>query len=563
MNLELLNLIREESSSSNIVLIMFSLLAGVSNTLLLVIIQQAAENYEARDPNLQYAALFLICMLIFFICKRHVSRFIVSAVQDSLFKLRIKITDHLRHADLLSYESIGRPKILGSLSEKTELINDAATQLGELIPAIIIVTTTFIYLAILSTTAFWIALLSIVGIVFVFLLKNASVKGAMWEALKTEEEFLASFHHLLDGFKEVKMNRKRSDDLYFNYVIPIAQSYRELRKESETAMVDMRIYVFILMFLMMASIAFVLPHFSELSSQEIVDIVAVILFIWGPIGVCATTVPEVAKANLAIRNIRELERLLAEADDREEYQENSSLVKKQKGFEKIEFKNLNFQYPRQNSQMPFSVGPVNFTIRSGKIIFVIGGNGSGKSTLLKLITGLYRASIGTTRVDKTLVTTANYAHYREMFSIIFTDFHLFDRFYGIEDIVQEEIDQELEKLGLEEKTEFVDGRFSNINLSTGQKKRLALISAIFEKKQIMIFDEVAADQDPQFRKYFYEELLQELKNSGKTVIAVTHDDHYFHQADEVYKMDYGKLSVYEGPFLKGENPEDGSLVEGT
>jgi putative pyoverdin transport system ATP-binding/permease protein len=90
-------------------------------------------------------------------------------------------------------------------------------------------------------------------------------------------------------------------------------------------------------------------------------------------------------------------------------------------------------------------------------------------------------------------------------------------------------------------TRFKDGRFTNTDLSTGQRKRLAFIAAILEDKPILILDEFAADQDPVFRKYFYEDILKELKLMGKTVIAVTHDDHYFHIPDRLLKMDSGNL----------------------
>ena len=58
---------------------------------------------------------------------------------------------------------------------------------------------------------------------------------------------------------------------------------------------------------------------------------------------------------------------------------------------------------------------------------------------------------------------------------------------------------------------------------------------------IYIYDEVAADQDPEFRQYFYTKFLQELKNNGKTVILVSHDDKYFDTADKIIEMDNGLI----------------------
>ena len=178
---------------------------------------------------------------------------------------------------------------------------------------------------------------------------------------------------------------------------------------------------------------------------------------------------------------------------------------------------------------------------SGDIVFTVGGNGSGKSTLLKLLCGLYYPLRGSIAINGKNVDRDLYPDYRELFSIIFTDFHLFDRFYGIADVKESAVHTWLKKMGMSAKTQFRDGRFTNINLSTGQRKRLAYINAMLDDKQIYIFDELAADQDPEFRKHFYEVLLPELRAMGKTIIAVTHDDRYFETADRVLKMDEGQL----------------------
>jgi len=135
----------------------------------------------------------------------------------------------------------------------------------------------------------------------------------------------------------------------------------------------------------------------------------------------------------------------------------------------------------------------------------------------------------------------NYKHYRNLFSVIFTDFHLFDRLYGLKTVDEDDLDDLLVKMELASKTAYSEGKFTNINLSTGQKKRLAMIISYLEDKPIFMFDEVAADQDPVFRKYFYEVFLQNLKAKGKTIIAVSHDDRYFNMADRVLKMEFGKF----------------------
>jgi putative ATP-binding cassette transporter len=98
-------------------------------------------------------------------------------------------------------------------------------------------------------------------------------------------------------------------------------------------------------------------------------------------------------------------------------------------------------------------------------------------------------------------------------------------------------------LGLAGKTRYGADGFSSLALSTGQKKRIALLAALLKERPILVLDELAADQDPQFRRHFYEELLPALKAQGLTLVCVTHDDHYFHVADRVLAMREGRLTT--------------------
>lgn len=211
-------------------------------------------------------------------------------------------------------------------------------------------------------------------------------------------------------------------------------------------------------------------------------------------------------------------------------------------FQTIEFKSVYFHYPAKDPSSAFSVGPIDLVLQKGESLFLIGGNGSGKSTLLKLLTGLYFPVSGEVCVDGRRIDYQDYPAYRELFSAIFDDFFLFDRIYGVDEVPAERIQSLLKLMQLENKVRFENGAFSDINLSTGQRKRLAMIVSLLDDKPICVYDEWAADQDPEFRKYFYGQLLEDLKAQGKTIIAVSHDDRYFHVADRVIKMDYGKMA---------------------
>lgn len=210
------------------------------------------------------------------------------------------------------------------------------------------------------------------------------------------------------------------------------------------------------------------------------------------------------------------------------------------------FSQATHTYRREGEESTFALGPIDLTIQPGELIFIVGGNGSGKSTLAKLITGLYIADSGQMRWDDVPIDDRNRESYRQLFSTVFADFYLFDRLVGIRlEDPDEQAKIYLEKLQLDHKVEVRDGKLSTTALSQGQRKRLALLTAYLEDRPIYLFDEWAADQDPFFREVFYQQLLPELQQRGKAVLVISHDDRYFHLADRLVKLDYGKIVVSE------------------
>jgi putative ATP-binding cassette transporter len=269
---------------------------------------------------------------------------------------------------------------------------------------------------------------------------------------------------------------------------------------------------------------------------------AVILFIVGPLSSIAGTIPVYARARVAMANITTLDEFLDSPEAAAE-RKVAAVQTDFNEFSSLALDNVRFRY----NGAGFAAGPFNLEVKRGEVVFLVGGNGSGKSTLLKLFTGLYMPESGALRVDDLPLGPGFYTAYRELFSVIFTDFHLFDRLYGNANVDQKGLARWLHRLELDEKTAFENGRFTHLNLSTGQRKRLALAIACMEHRPVLAFDEFAADQDPTFRAYFYEKILPELKAAGKTVVAVTHDDRYFHCADRVIKLEYGHIESDQTP----------------
>jgi putative ATP-binding cassette transporter len=283
-------------------------------------------------------------------------------------------------------------------------------------------------------------------------------------------------------------------------------------------------------------IVFVVPKLSPTYSAQVVKITTAVLFLVGPISGLVGTLPNLAAADAAVENIGALEARLDQSLART-FDRFTPLT----SFREIELENVVFHYDDPKFGNTFTVGPINLTIRAGETIFVAGGNGSGKSTFIKLLTALYYPQQGIIRVDGRVLTAETYESYRSLFATVFTDYHLFERLYGLYDVPDEEIARELDFIEMSGKTRVVNYEFETMELSGGQRKRLALLVALLENRPIYIFDEMAADQDPAFRRKFYTEILPLLRTQGRTVIAVTHDDKYFGEADRLLKMDEGRF----------------------
>jgi ABC-type siderophore export system fused ATPase/permease subunit len=214
--------------------------------------------------------------------------------------------------------------------------------------------------------------------------------------------------------------------------------------------------------------------------------------------------------------------------------------------ENIEISGLSFKYKTddaaaQETDHQFALGPIDLDIEAGETIFIIGGNGSGKTTFMNLLTGLYKPDGGAVKINGHNIAPDDLGEY---FSAVFSGNHIFQKIYG-NDLSgrEDDIKELIRRVKLSHKVDIKDNAFSTIDLSGGQRKRLALLECYLDNRPIFLFDEFAADQDPEFRKYFYRELLPDLKAKGKTVIAVTHDDHYFDVADKVIKLDYGRVDA--------------------
>jgi putative pyoverdin transport system ATP-binding/permease protein len=537
--MEFLRLLRSESDRGTLNLLLVAVFSGILSTLLIALIIQSARSLSPGHLQLLDFAKFILCLAASVYARRYVLNETSALTERIVMKMRLRILEKIRNSSLLQYEQVGRARMYSALNESAVTLAASASHVvAGFSSAVMLIFATF-YVASLSLFAFMITLASIsVGVVLYFKTRE-DLEQSLKKSTEQETGFLGLVQQLMDGFKEVKINRLRSDDLYNNSMVTTAEETRRLRLETDRQFAWWSVFGQNFPYIILALLVFVLPAYNAESASNVAPIAAAIIFIMGPLGEVIGAVPLLFRSNVAIATIADLEAALAAAV--EASRPDALLEQRFRSFREISLRQVSFTYEQKRQNREFQLGPLDLTVKSNELLFVVGGNGSGKSTLLKVLTGLL-PSPGSIFLDGERIRSEDIASYRSLFSIIFTDFHLFDKLYGFKEIDRQRVDQLLLEMRLQEVTGVTeDGRFKNINLSTGQRKRLALIVALLEGRPVLIFDEVAADQDPDFRRYFYEVLLRRLRDEGKTIVAATHDEHYFHVADRVLKMEDGKF----------------------
>jgi putative ATP-binding cassette transporter len=392
----------------------------------------------------------------------------------------------------------------------------------------------------------WLSWPVLIGVVIfmsvgTFSLQTAIKKSAPYirRAREDHDSLFKHFRALIDGNKELKLHRQRRQSFIERVVQATAKSYRHhnvIGAGIQTASSTMGSVVF---FLLIGLLVFGVPAYTNTTPAVLTGYVLLLLFIMMPIELLFMLVPTMFRANIALQRVEALGLSLVANTKEKEAAATAALP----AWKTVELRGVAHSYYREAENSRFTLGPIDLKLTPGELVFITGGNGSGKTTLAKLLIGLYEPEAGELRINGEPVTDENRDWYRQHFTVVFSDFFLFDSLLGLEaPKLDDKAREYLVKLQLNHKLDVKDGVLSTTQLSQGQRKRLALLTAYLEDRSIYLFDEWAADQDPTFKETFYRSLLPELKARGKTVIVISHDDRYYDVADRLIKLEDGKLA---------------------
>lgn len=498
-------------------------------------------------------ALFLLYPL-----SRYASEFLLARLsQGALVDLRLQLSRKILAAALRQIEEIGSHRLLAALIDDIPAITGAIMTLPLICINAAVVISCLIYLGAIS----WMVLVAILCLMaFGILTYSIPARKAMYYFKLAREEadnLLKHFHTLTEGAKELKLHRKRRERFLENVLRETAFSYREhslngIRIYNMTASWGQSLF-----FVAVGILVFLMPLLKDIGPQILTEYTLVILYIMGPLQGLLTLSPSLGRANVAIKKVESLGLSLTSDVD---VTEDSKCAGQFTDWKRIRLQQVAHTYKNEYHELDFLLGPLDVTLHSGEIIFIVGGNGSGKTTLAKVLVGLYAPEGGSIDLDGETITDQNRDLYRQLFSVVFSDFFLFESLLGLEAPDLDKLASDyLARLQLSSKVWIDNSRLSTINLSRGQRKRLALLTAYMEDRPIYLFDEWAADQDIIFKEFFYYELIADLKSRGKTVLVITHDDQYFHIADRIIKLGHGNLEYDSANTFSPHSLNSGSI----
>lgn len=538
---------------------------GFGSTYLLALVGAMLRDPGA-SPRSSAAAFVAVAALVCLV--RFASEALLARLgQGAVLELRTRLSRRILVAPLRHVEQLGSHRLLANLTDDVLSIGNALM----LVPAL------FVNAAIVAGCLIYLAWLSRVALLLVFAFACVGIAGyyvpmargmrSLMLAREVQDTLFKHFRVLVEGAKELRLHRERGEAFLSQSLCAAAESFRRHNVVGMTTYVAAAAWGQFLFFVLLGLLVIILPALGESDRASLTGSTLALLYLIPSLQFVLNVMPALGRGSVALKKVEALGLSLAERPP-----ESGPPIPSapDRDWRRLEMIGVTHTYESEAADHHFTLGPIDLTFTRGEIVFLIGGNGSGKTTFAKLLTGLYEPESGEIRLDGRPAAAQAVGRYRQNFSAVFSDFHLFDQLLSPNSSgLDRRARRYLSKLQLERKVEIEDGRLSTTELSRGQRKRLALLAAYMEDRPFYVFDEWAADQDPQFKEVFYRQLLPELKASGKTLLVISHDDQYYDAADRIIKLNYGQLEYekliahepHDPPYLGGPTgPDEGETT---
>ncbi|MFM0099352.1 cyclic peptide export ABC transporter [Paraburkholderia nemoris] len=521
-----------------------SLVSGFGNAAMVALINQALS--ASREQLVELGLRFLMIGIVVLITRTASQTLFMSLGQNAKASLRMKTINRIAAAPFAHVERQGSARSLGVLTQDLDAIVVLFVGLPGLVMNGAVIAGCLVYLGLLSWQVLVFAAVTVLIGSAGFHVANTRGMFHLRSSRRREDALVRHFRALFDGAKELKLHRARMREFIDETLATNVEAVRVQRTRGYVLYAAAASWGSFIFFAFIGCVLFVLTRYLPVTPHVMSGYAMIFLYMIMPIEGLLSAIPNLSTARVALERVEQVNAELPI--------EQTIAAPQATAFESIVLEGVTHRYFREKENDVFTLGPVNLSFRPGELVYLIGGNGSGKTTLAKMLVGLYTPESGRILLNGKEVDEAQRDAYRQHFSVVFSDFFLFDTLLGIRlDNVDAAAHALLEDLQLAHKVKIENGVFSTLELSQGQRKRLALLVSYLEDRPFYLFDEWAADQDPLFKDVFYRRLLPELKAKGKTVVVITHDDRYFHLADRYIKLDFGQV-VEEG--AGGAQPAD-------
>ena len=516
--------------------IIAGLVSGFATTGLIALINRALTGggFGGRRVVLAFGVLCIGLPLFRFSSQALLTHF----TQQTLYRMRLGWCRRILTTPIRQLEQLGPHRLLASLTNDLGAITEALLNIPVVIMHLGVLVTCLAYLGWLSPLLLGLLLGFLVFGLITYQLPITRAFAIGRRSREAWDVLLRQIQAVTFGAKELKMHRWRRQAMIDRQIEPTANTLRRLITAGTYIFTAASSWGQSLFFVAIGLLLFVLPQYHPLAQSVVLGYSVTLIAMMTPLETILSSLPRLSTAAVAIRKIDELGLSLVGTPAEPE----APLAPQPPAWRRLELVGVCHSYYHEASGETFTLGPIDLQLEPGELVFLTGGNGSGKTTLAKIVLGLYPPEQGELRLDGEPITDANRDTYRQRFAAVFSDFFLFDTLLGLD---KPELDAEaqryLRELQLDRKVKIEAGELSTVDLSQGQRKRLALLTAYLEDRPIYLFDEWAADQDPTFKEVFYLHILPSLQARGKTVLVISHDDHYYDVADRIVKLDYGRI----------------------
>nr|WP_255763671.1 cyclic peptide export ABC transporter [Pelomonas sp. P7] len=485
-----------------------------------------------QGPLAAFFALFCLVILI----TRAASAILAARISLELSSnLRQRLCKGIVQSSYPRLEEIGQARLMVAVTDDVRRIIGGAEAVPQLMINTVMLISLLGFLWYINAHVFIFVLEAVVFGVLTFHVPMLFATNYFRRARDLYDTLQKGVNGLILGVKELQLDQQKRNEYFDKILSPCERELLKVEKRAISTISAANSYGDLLFFMVIGVIAFIFVNYHQVSATDLTAVVMVLLYITAPIALIINSLP---KISMAIVSLRKVKSTLGELPERIDVERPTC----HRAWDTINFVGASYRHSGGKTQDGFFVGPLDFTIRKGEITFIVGGNGSGKSTLCKMLSLHYPPSAGDVRFDGKIVDTECIEDYRQNIATVFSDYFLFDRLLGpINDEKLVLARHYLQALAIDHKVQIEGGIFSTTDLSDGQRKRLALVVAFIDDKELYLLDEWAADQDPEFKRVFYMNILPELRARGKAVVVVSHDDRYFHIADQILIMEDGKI----------------------